>query len=58
VYVHCCSSVTRAPSVIITYMCLYVKVKDWDNPAKVASLVKDFHKVSFPNMSAVHSTIN
>ena len=49
---------TRAPSAIITYMCLFLKAQDWNNPNKVASDVKDFHKVSYPNMSAVHSTIN
>lgn len=29
VYIHCTSSLTRAPSAIITYLCLYLKHSDW-----------------------------
>lgn len=29
VYVHCTSSLTRGPSAIITYLCLYLKNDNW-----------------------------
>lgn len=48
VYVHCTSSCTRAPSVVIAYLCLYVRTynykKQWEHPTEVAEFVKRFHK--------------
>jgi len=57
VYVHCTSSVTRAPTVVTTYMALYVRHPMWKQPNLIAQNIKEFHKVSWPNMKAVHTII-
>jgi predicted protein tyrosine phosphatase len=57
VYVHCTSSITRSPSAVITYLCLFMRASDWKNPQRVAALVKDFHKIAHPNMVAIQKTL-
>jgi thymidine kinase len=32
VYVHSTSSMTRAPTLVILYLCLFVLTDDWENP--------------------------
>jgi len=58
VYMHDTSSATRAPSVAITYMCLYMKHDNWQNEKLVESYVKSNHNYSTPNMHIVQKTIN
>lgn len=53
IYVHCTSSCTRSPSVVLTYLCLYVRAHKFRDPVGVAHLIKSCHKPSFPNMRAV-----
>jgi hypothetical protein len=53
VYVHSTSSMTRAPTLIILYLCLFVLTEDWENPYKVADFIRKFHKISCPNMRAI-----
>jgi protein-tyrosine phosphatase len=36
VYVHCTSGVSRGPSLVLVYLCLYKRVKQWQNPYCVA----------------------
>jgi hypothetical protein len=57
VYVHCTSAVTRAPTVAITYMCLFIKNHHYKQPNLIAQYVKKQHSVSFPNMKAVHAVL-
>ena len=53
VYVHCTSSITRTPTLVVIYLCLFVLTDDWQNPQKVCDLIKKFHKISFPNIKAL-----
>ena len=53
VYVHSTSSITRAPTIVILYLCLFVLTDDWENPQKVADLIRKFHKISYPNIKAI-----
>ena len=57
VYVHCTSSVTRAPTVAIAYICLFIKNHQYKQPNLIAQYVKKHHAVSFPNMKAVHAVL-
>ena len=47
VYLHCTSSVTRAPTAAIVYLCLYVRTynykKQWKDHHDVAGFVKKHH---------------
>ena len=58
VYVHCTSSVTRAPTLLNLYLCLYVKAVDWQSPMQVKSLIQYYHKPAYPNMKMVNQIIN
>jgi len=61
VYIHCTSSCTRATSVIILYMCLYLRTvtykQQWRNPEEAAEYVRNYHRLSHPNMKAIHSAL-
>jgi predicted protein tyrosine phosphatase len=57
VYIHCTSSITRSPTLAIVYLCLFVISDDWSQPQKVADFIKQYHKFSFPNMTAALRTI-
>ena len=58
VYLHDTSGATRAPSVAITYMCLYMKHSNWSNEKLVESYLKFNHPYSTPNMYITQMTIN
>jgi hypothetical protein len=57
IYVHCTSSCTRSPSVVLVYLCLYVRAQKFKDPVAVAQLIKTCHRPSFPNMKAVQHVI-
>ena len=57
VYVHCTSGISRAPAVVLAYLCLFKRVKQWQNPSYVSSFVKQFHVNSNPNMRAVERVV-
>lgn len=57
VFIHCSSGVSRAPAVAITYLCLFKKVKCWDNPDDVAHFVKAFNPNICPNMRMVKKCV-
>ena len=57
VYVHCTSSVTRSPTLVNCYLCLYIKAVDWQSPMAVQNLIKHYHKPAFPNIKAINHVI-
>ena len=57
VYIHDTSSATRAPMVAITYLCLYMKHKDWKNFQNVESYIKSQHNYSTPNVPVILKTL-
>lgn len=57
VYLHDTSSITRAPTLTVIYMCLFLRHQDWQNPDKVEKYVKQFHPLGEPNMYAVRKVI-
>jgi hypothetical protein len=44
---------TRAPTLVIAYLCLYLKHKNWQNPNDVSMFVYNEYFWSVPNMKAV-----
>jgi protein-tyrosine phosphatase len=40
VFIHCNSGATRAPSLVITYLCLLMKVKEYYNTSEAEKLVR------------------
>ena len=57
VYVHCTSGISRAPALIVTYLCLFKKVKQWETPRKVAQYLRTYHFNSKPNLRAIERVI-
>ena len=57
VFLHCSSSVTRAPTVATAYLCLFIKNHQYKQPNVIAQYVKKFHPVSFQNLKAVDSVV-
>jgi len=55
--VHCTAGTTRAPTLIILYLCLYCQIDYWQSPVEVYKLVKEHHSISYPNMRAILRTI-
>jgi protein-tyrosine phosphatase len=53
VYVHCCSGVTRGPTLAVVYLCLFLKVQQWQSIFEVEKLVRQAHPVAVVNMKAV-----
>ena len=58
VYVHCTAGMGRAPASVLAYLCLFKKVRNWQDPYAVDRLVKSYRKVSVPNMNAVCNVID
>jgi len=39
VFVHCTSGVSRSPTLIVVFLCMFIQVDDWYEPKKVESLI-------------------
>lgn len=57
VLVHCTTGISRAPTVILTYLCLYKKTKTWYNIPKSEDYLKRFHPICHPNLKVVQKTL-
>ena len=53
VYIHCTAGQSRATTLAITYLCLFVKSKHWQSPGLVEQEVTKMHAGATPNMRAV-----
>ena len=53
VFVNCTAGMTRSPSLVILYLCLYCQVDFWKSPVDVYQLVKKHHPISYPNMKSI-----
>jgi len=57
VYVHCNSSISRSPALIMTYLCLFLKIRTWENLGEAHKLFKQFHHISEPNLKVVQKLL-
>ena len=57
VYVHCAAGVSRAPAVIIMYLCLFKKLKCWQGVEDVFNFVKAFNGNIHPNIKAIQKCL-
>jgi predicted protein tyrosine phosphatase len=58
VFVHCSSGISRGPSSVLLHLCLYKKVKCWDDIQESEKIVKQHHQEAFPNIKTVTRVIN
>ena len=57
VFVHCMSGATRSPTLVICYLCLFLKHKNWQNPNDVSIFVNNEHDWSTPNLKVVNKML-
>ena len=57
VYVHDNSSLTRAPTLVICYLCLFVRIRTYENLPEAGALIKQYHNVSTPNLKILQKTL-
>mmetsp|Transcript_16995 Transcript_16995/g.26196 ORF Transcript_16995/g.26196 Transcript_16995/m.26196 type:complete len:427 (-) Transcript_16995:1239-2519(-) len=57
VYVYCTSGITRAPTVVAAYLALYKKVKCWEYPQLIESIIQSYCPEAFPNFALLNKTI-
>ena len=48
----------RATAAVVVYLCIFKKVRDWQDPYAIDKFVKSYRKVSVPNMNAVCNVVN
>lgn len=53
IFVHCTAGMTRSPTLVILYLCLFCQVDFWKSPVEVYKFVKEHHSISYPNMKAI-----
>lgn len=57
VYINDCSSITRAPTLALTYLCLFVRIRTYENLPEACRLIKQYHNVSTPNVRVLEKTL-
>jgi len=57
VYINDNSSITRAPTLALTYLCLFVKIRTYENLSEACRLIKQYHNVSTPNVKVLEKTL-
>lgn len=57
VYIHDNSSMTRAPTLALTYLCLFVRIRTYENLPEASRLIKQYHNVSTPNLDILQKTL-
>ena len=55
---HCTAGMGRATASVVVYLCIFKKVRGWQDPFAIDKFVKSYRKVSVPNMNAVCNVIN
>lgn len=57
VYIHCSSGITRAPSVVLTYFCLFKRVESWRDIEKADNYLTSHYRVCHSNKTVVSQII-
>ena len=58
VYVHCTSGYTRCSTLIVFYLALYLKSKNWQQTKEIERLIARVHSGSTPNLKIVQFALN
>jgi protein-tyrosine phosphatase len=57
VYIHCSAGITRAPTVVLLYLCLFKRHKSWRDIDQVDQYLSSHYVVSYPNRQLVSQII-
>ena len=57
VFVHCTTGISRVSTLVLVYLAIYCRHKQWNNVDALKSMLKNHYDLSFPNMQAVNLCI-
>ena len=57
VFVYCSSGITRTPTVIMAYLCIYKKIQCWNKIFQVDEILKQYIPYSYPNTMIIQDAI-
>lgn len=58
VFIHCASSLSRSPTLVVAYICLYIKHPEWQEPQKVVDFLRSKHPNCLPNLPLIESLVD
>ena len=53
VYLHDNNGISRAPTLLLGYLCLYVKIRTYENLPEAQKLIQSYHGAARPNLKIV-----
>lgn len=56
-YVHDNSAITRAPALVLTYLCMFLKLRTMENLKEAERLLKQYHQMTSPNINAIKALL-
>jgi len=57
VFIHCSSGLIRTPTVVLTYLCIFKRVKTWKNISLTRDFVTECCSKSMPNVATVEQIV-
>ena len=57
VFLHCTTGISRAPTLVIVYLALFLRHKNWDNLNDLEAFVKSAFPQASPNMDAAQKCV-
>jgi len=57
VFIHCSSGLNRTPTIVLTYLCIFKRVKSWKNVPLTRDFVVESCSKSVPNVPLVEQII-
>ena len=57
VFICCCSSISRSPTLVLAYLTLFKKVSCWNNLDMTNTLLRKFHPISTPNLQVIQKLL-
>jgi hypothetical protein len=57
VFIHCSSGLIRTPTIVLTYLCIFKRVKSWQNVSQTRDFVTESCSQSMPNVPLVEQIV-
>lgn len=57
VFIHCSSGLIRAPTIVLTYLCIFKRIKQWKSVPQSRDYIHESCSQSMPNVQLVERII-
>lgn len=57
VFVHCSSGLVRSPTVVLAYLCIFKRYKNWRNVIETKDFIVEYSHNSIPNSTLVENLV-